>query len=134
LLGEVQVAQVPRVHDVEDAMAHDHALLARPGADDGGDLLHRLDLVAIVTPVHASTVRRHEFEPRLGGHGDRVRVPHRRVRPGVDVAQHLGDAVLEADARGPSQHTPDPGGVRPGAVRLAGPPGQVYGLAADQLG
>ncbi len=46
-LGIEQMADVAGMHDVEHAVAHDDALLARARADDVAEFLRRLDLVAI---------------------------------------------------------------------------------------
>ena len=45
-LGVEQVTNVPGVHQIEGAVAHDHLLVARRRPDQLGDLLRGLDLVA----------------------------------------------------------------------------------------
>ena len=125
------------MHDVEHAVAHDHALLARPRAEDVAQLLRRLDLVAIasssrssMTGLTALCLPRYWNQVPVasaiesGSHSGASR--QRRCRPACATPPRTGPAAASPAAR-------DLGDVRPGAVGLARTLGHVDHLAAEQL-
>ena len=128
------------MHDVEGPMAHDDLFIARQRADQPGDFLRCLDLVADDLRLAASILRR-TYVPILASArnqpcrrlGDRVGIPQRRVAPVIDIGDDAPTPSSNGTLRRPAEVTRDLADVGPGAVRLAGALGNVHDRAAQKL-